>query len=271
MKKILFIAVVLFAYNFSYSQSIKLAYNLKKGQAYSYENKMNMDLTQEMMGQEMKMTTDLSTNFKYFVENVGSKEITFIQTYSETKTHIKSMMFDSTMVSNELVGTNIKLIIKPNGETIKMDIPDSIKAELSGLSGNSRLIKFPDNSLKFGDKWKDSIQDTIDQLGGKINNFSSVEYTLVKKENKNNHDCYLLTFIGDMTIDGKFMQMGMEMYMEGKGKISGTIFVDAKTGMIVYEENQTELNSTLSMSGQENMIIPMFQKINTTKTLVEKK
>jgi hypothetical protein len=269
MKKILFIALTL-VYGFSYSQSVKLTYNLKKGQNYAYENKMNMDITQEMMGQEINMTTDITTSSKFSVDKVSAKEITFLQTYGETKTHIKSPMFDSTIVSKDLESKTITLIIKPNGEKIQTIMSDSLKAELSGLSGNNRLLKFPDNSINFGEKWKESINDTIDQMGGKINTTSNVEYTLVKKEKKNNHECYQITFTGDMTLSGKFTQMGMEMYLEGKGKISGTIYIDIKTGMIINEEDQTEINSNISVTGQENMIIPMSQKMNTSKTLIEK-
>jgi hypothetical protein len=269
MKKILFIALTL-VYGFSYSQSVKLTYNLKKGQNYAYENKMNMDINQEMMGQEINMTTDITTSSKFSVDKVSAKEITILQSYGEIKTHIKSPMFDSTIVSKDLEGKNITLVIKPNGEKIKSEMPDSLKAELSGLSGNSRLIKYPENSINFGEKWKESLNDTIDQMGGKINSVSDIEYTFVKIEKKNNHECYQLTVTGDMTLSGKFTQMGMEMYLEGKGKISGTIYIDIKTGMIIYEEDQTEINSNISVTGQENMVIPMSQKMNTTKTLIEK-
>jgi hypothetical protein len=62
--------------------------------------------------------------------------------------------------------------------------------------------------------------------------------------------------------------MGMDVFIEGKGKLRGTIYFDDKAGLVVKEEGQNDTDLTAAITGQQNMTIPMTQSAKVTRTLM---
>ena len=73
-----------------------------------------------------------------------------------------------------------------------------------------------------------------------------------------------------MTIKGKGTQMGMEMFIEGTGKTQGFYYFDPKISLIVYSEDNTEMDMNVAVSGPQNMTIPMTQSMKTVTKFEEK-
>jgi hypothetical protein len=74
-----------------------------------------------------------------------------------------------------------------------------------------------------------------------------------------------------MNLKGIGTQMGMEMEMEGTGKNEGYFYYDPGTFMVVSSEDQSEMEINVSVTGPQNMTIPMTQSVKTMVTLEEKK
>ncbi len=53
--------------------------------------------------------------------------------------------------------------------------------------------------------------------------------------------------------------MGMDVFTEGGGKMSGTIYFDEKAGMLVSEDSKIDMDLTAAVKGQQNMTIPITQ------------
>jgi hypothetical protein len=62
--------------------------------------------------------------------------------------------------------------------------------------------------------------------------------------------------------------MGNELYMEGKGKNSGTFAFDPALGIVVREDSSVDTEMTAAVTGQQNMTIPISQSARTTHVLI---
>lgn len=72
-----------------------------------------------------------------------------------------------------------------------------------------------------------------------------------------------------MELAGKGKQMNMDLFLEGTGEVTGFFYFDPAASVTVYSEGNTEMNSTITVSGQQNMSIPMTQKVKVVSTTVE--
>jgi hypothetical protein len=72
-----------------------------------------------------------------------------------------------------------------------------------------------------------------------------------------------------LTITGSGKMMGMEFFMEGSGTVKGAYFFDAKAGLMIADENDTNFDMTMAATGQQNITIPISQSMKLTQTLVE--
>lgn len=61
------------------------------------------------------------------------------------------------------------------------------------------------------------------------------------------------------------------MFVEGTGKNKGFGLFDSNSSVVSYIEFETGIDMSISVSGQQNMSIPMSQSMKTVITLQEKK
>jgi hypothetical protein len=86
---------------------------------------------------------------------------------------------------------------------------------------------------------------------------------------KNGHECLKITFTAETEITGRMVQMGMEMFLEGTGYNSGTLWFDEAKGVTVARESSSAQEMTYALTGTMNISIPSTQTIRSSYTLVE--
>jgi hypothetical protein len=253
----------------------KLEYKFQKGKTYRYGHTTNSNITQEMMGKEMKMTNASDMTIRVAVDDLTKEgNIALIVSVDSAKNTTKSPMMDTTMILNNIIGKRTKITVSKIGAVISREVIDTIKNE--GMMGNgsqrgmAQLIRLPEKEVKVGEKWNSTTIDTVESMGGKIFHTSNLEYTLTGKEKKQNHDCLKIDYTGTSSDTGKMMMQGMELFVEGTGKIKGTVYFDQKLGLVVLDESTTDNEQTMAITGQQNMTIPMSVSSKSTKTLLEK-
>jgi len=131
------------------------------------------------------------------------------------------------------------------------------------------FTNLPDKPVKMGEKWTISRADTLDMMGGKTTTSSDIEYTLVGSETKLGHDCLKIEYTGKTTTTGKMSSMGMEMFIEGDGKVSGTVFFDHKLGFTVSVESTSDDERTMATTGQQSMTMLMSSTAKSSSVLLE--
>jgi hypothetical protein len=269
------IAILLSA-SFLFAQdSYKIEYKFQKGTTYRYNHISNSNITQEMMGKEMKMTNASDMTIRVAVDDI-TKEGNFglVVSVDSAKNTTKSPMMDTTMILSNIIGKRTKITVSNMGSVLSREVIDTIKNEgmMGGGSqrGMASMTKLPDKPVKVGEKWTTTTIDTIESMGGKIIHTTNMEFTLTGKETKQKHNCLKLDYTGTTTDTGKMVMNGMDLFVEGSGKVKGTMYFDAKIGITIVDESSTDNEQTMAITGQQNMTIPMSVSTKSVKTLLEK-
>ncbi len=255
-------------------ESFTLEHKFEKGKTYHYTAAANSKVTQEMSGQEMHVAMEA-----WFVPSISLERMTpdgnivLVYAADSARAHIKAPNMDSTLAMANLIGKRTRLTVSPKGEVLKREVIDSVKTDrfMSGL-GLRELIKLPRlaaGPVRMGDKWNVTQADTNDLGGGKIVTTTNTAYTLAGKEKVQGHDCLKITYTGTASTAGKGSMMGMELFVEGTGKSTGTFYFDPEKGMFVRNEAKQENETTMAATGQQNMTIPISSTTETTFSLRE--
>jgi hypothetical protein len=255
-------------------QKYTLAYHFQPGMVYSYADTSLSKQTQEMMGQEMKITTKTITKSHLLGEGVKPDgAMTVVSALDSMTMAMKSPMRDTTMVVGELLGKRTRLTLSAQGAVIAREVIDSIKAK--GMMGSAvsmreffRFHRFSKDQVSVGSTWKSDAADSSEMMGGKMVSRTKMDYTVLAAAMCEGRSCLQIGFKGEITIDGKGSMMGMDLFMEGKGKVSGTVMFDPAQGVVVHETSATDTDMTAAVTGQQNMTIPITANVNLSKWLL---
>lgn len=267
--------LVLFFMVFAQAQdSYQLQYKFQKGKTYRYKSTSTNDMTQEAMGQEMKMTGGSDLITRLVIENVLTDgSMVMVVSADSAVSRTKSPMRDTTMVLSNVIGKRMRITVTRTGEVKAREVIDSVRYETRGVTMRvpqremMSLTNLPQKQVKIGEKWNQSKADTTEMMGGKTITTSDIDYTLAGTENRMGHSCLKIAFTGKTTTTGKMVNMGMEMFTEGSGKVSGTIFFDHKQGLPVSVESTSEDERTVATTGQQNMTMQMSSTGKSTSVL----
>ncbi|RCK75191.1 MAG: hypothetical protein IGBAC_1327 [Ignavibacteriae bacterium] len=279
MKKNIFIVITtvltLLSSSIYGQDKIKLEYKFEKGKTYLYKDETVGDMTQEMMGREMKMKNESKSLVRLVVDNVDKdNKATLIVSSDSVTVHSKTPMRDTTISVKEIEGKRTKIVVSKLGKIFGRETIDSIKVSgrMSAMANREAISfpQFPENAIAVGEKWKSTEVDTTSpDNSGQLIVTRDIEYTLAGKEKKNNYDCFKVTFTGTSSTEGKFNMQGMEFYIEGSGKVKGSFYFATKIGMVIESESETESEMTYASVGENPMTIPITQKIVSKRTLVK--
>ncbi len=255
-------------------EKYSLGYKMEKGKTYRFKQDNKIETTQEMGGQEMKMTTDESSTIKYDITDVSPAGLmTLIYMYEDSKLRMKGMGRDTTMDMQNLKDKKTRAEMAKSGKIIKETPADTTKNAKASPSLNmfasASMPSLPEQAVATGEKWQGITSDTTHSGDGKVIYKKNIGYTLSGKEKKGAHDCLRIDFKGTLELSGTMKQMGMDIAMEGSGESSGSFWFDAASGIMIEETTVTAIEMTMAITGQQQMTIPMSQKVSSSKILVE--
>lgn len=275
MKTSKFLPAVLLAAMFISAQlsaQDALEYKFAKGKTYLYSTASFNNVTQEMAGQEMKFSGETRFLLRAVVDDVKSGSIVLIVSADSAVSRSKSAMRDTTMVLKDLIGKRMKITVSKAGDVLDRQIIDSIQTAVQMRGAQRELLQLlvlPAKPVKQGDKWSSTKSDTVDQMGGKVFTTTQFEFTHAGKEQKLGHNCVKISFTAKMTTNGNMKMQGMELFIEGGGKSSGTTYFDAAKGVPVIVESVTDMETTMAATGPQQMTIPITSSQKSTTTLVQ--
>jgi hypothetical protein len=274
--KLYCVMACLFAYGASFGQEkVNFEYRYQKGKEYAYRQETIFETVFEMYGQETKNNGSSSASIKARVEEVAKTgDITFRHFFDDFRINTKMGAIDTNMMLKELTNKDFFTTITRKGKLVESKMIDTINlaGEIlgNGMSSSDlskEFIVFPDRELKTADTWDYEKSDTVS--GTQLLSKMKATYTLVSQDMKNGHSCWKITYKGTSEMSGKVNQMGMDFFMEGTGDITGTVWFDANSGILVAVENNNTQDMTMAMTGQMQMTIPLTTSVTSKFYLVE--
>jgi hypothetical protein len=271
---LIFVLVALSGFAFS-QEAVDLKYGFVKGKNYVQNIQVNQNITQTMGGQEIKIQSGINSVINYSIENVSSGgSATILASFASLSMHTTMLGRDTTL-SYPVLKYKTRVELSNTGKVLSSTkIDSSVVAGVPGQNELGKMKTLPGKQVKVGEKWQDKGVVNVNAFKGSPLNMeitTDLEYTLVGKESKEGRDLYKISYTGDITITGKGNQMGMDMTIEGTGKAEGFHYFDPGSSMVVYSEENTEMNMNVAVQGPQNMTIPMTQSIKSVTTFEEKK
>jgi hypothetical protein len=257
-------------------QAYTLRYRFDKGKTYRYADTILTKTTQEMMGQEMKMSNNLYAVTRVVADEVGKDGVATLVMSSDTMVVAsKSARGDTTIVPRELLHKRSRVHLSATGNVVKREVVDSLKAtgfmRAASAIGQRELFRFAllsEQPAKIGDKWTGKRSDTTEALGTKGIYNATYEYTLAGVEKFLGRECLKFAYTGKMAVTSKGSMMGMDVFTEGSGTMSGIVYFDEKAGFVIGEEGKTDIELTAALTGQQNMTIPISQSMTQKHVLL---
>ncbi len=244
-----------------------LKYGMNEGTAFQQEIEVAQNTVQSMMGQEITVVGKIKALNEMKVEAVSPEgNATILMKVKELFITQSAMGKDTTM-RFEGMKDAVRGIYSPEGKVISSVKVDSSKAAtIINQMELGRMRMLPGMEKRIGDTWSESYSETKSAASGTpfgLDMAVDNEHTLASKEIRDGKEVYKITSTGTIAITGKGSQMGMEMFVEGNAKVQGYSLFDPALKMIVYSEDDTEMELSIAISGPQNMTIPMTQSIKT--------
>lgn len=290
MKKIALALMMAFTGYLANAQSVTLKLNPDNGSKYDIVAENVSAISQEIMGQTMKIDAATLMDMEYDFKNEGADKLLSI-TYGDTKADIaimgQTMNLDSNSpdtsndgnnVLRSIKGSKISALVGTDGSVKKVMGAEALVEKTKGgdpVSGQmlSELFSpenmkslfeqnykfYPTKAVKPGDSWSSTLE-----LEKPYKMTSKSTYTLQKVEGGKSY----IALKGSMGTDApiKVEQQGMQIELSIEGPITGTLVVDNKTGITESSVLKQDMKGTASAMGQT---IPMI--IESTLTMKAKK
>jgi hypothetical protein len=255
----------------------KLSYRMKKGQRLKYKTNLSVQNSMEVQGSEITSGSEGASVLHLDIEEVGKDgRITYVYALDSLQLKIKTMQMDSTLKNPDgMIGKRTRQIMTAFGKKLKSVAIDSINLPgvmaQSGVSRQSafRFIELADKAVKIGDSWTVSTADTSVQAGGKIIVNTNATYTVAGAVDTLGYKCLRLTYNGKIRLKGNGVNMGMDFSIEGEGPTSGTAYFAPKEGRLVAVVGNSDLETTVALTGQMTMTIPQSTASKLSVVLVK--
>jgi len=247
---------------------------LNKGDSITYLIQTNVDMTQSMMGQEMKMNVSTQSKNIIAVSDIDKDKYYHLSQLSKEMTvKMKMDQMDSTMLVPDITNLPV-LVMSKKGTILRKSVSTNEKGQTMGndfgdVTASSPFIEFPDRKISEGESWETLQNDTVNFMGGDLITNSKTVYTLIGTDEKEGMKCLKINHKTTADNEGTTTMQGMDFLIEGTTIMEGTTWIDLKTAIPVFIDGTAESQMTLLLSGQQNMTIPLTYKTTFTKKLLK--
>ncbi len=283
--KNVYLVVLLFVSFAAKAQNVTKKVSLVKGQQYELVSLVNMNISQEMMGQVMEMKMESTTNNVVEVKEASKNSYVVANTMKRMQmnmTGVQEAKFDSDKKEDmdsqmgealkDKIGKTSELVL--NGQGIITEVRNKPakddEAAAGGMMGNmlgqdgseekeganfSALANLPVKGVKVGESWTDSVVDKDTKV------FTT--YTLKSIKGSDG----IVSMSGNMNVNRDMEQQGMTLQISMQGTILGEYIFDVATGIIKSKKANTKATGTVEAMGQS---IPMTVDTTVTSTISKK-
>jgi hypothetical protein len=270
---ILLLVVCCFSLNTMAQESFSLKYGFENNKKYKYKMINDAIITQTVMGQEMKINSNGTVYTQFETEKINPDNIILLISIDSAKFHVTMPMKDTTSDLSSMVGKKTRFTISNDGKVINKEVVDSVKGSQDlfvQVSGEmTKFILLPEKEIKPGETWNTETTDSINMMGGSLRTKTNSTFTLAGKIDTLGHSCLKVDFKGKTVSEGKTKVMGMDLFIEGNGKLSGTYYFDAGKGLLIGSISNVDNEMTMATTGEQNMIIPISQSSKVIHSIIE--
>lgn len=285
------------------TKPMALNFSPEANTTFTYRSSVEMVNNVKVMGMDQNTTMNQETEVEYVINKIaadGSTDLTMTtkNVMVEQSMPMMSIVFDSknpernepaemANTFKNVVGHQYEVSLDANGKVKSIesesgmfdgafdDNPQgaAIAEQMEGMLGKQAMQQafdrltgfYPEQPVKVGDTW-----NVKSEISAGMQLKTDINYTLKSRSN----GIAVITFDGDLMTDpnGEPLEMmGMSIKYNLKGKQTGEMTVDEKTGWAITSEGVQEMKGTVGMSGEAlggmdmNADMEMNNKFKTEK------
>ncbi|MCU0646105.1 MAG: DUF6263 family protein, partial [bacterium] len=232
----------------------------------------------EQMGQSIAIKTNSLAI--YTITGTGINQQKNLQ--ADVMLDTMSIVMSSPMGENKpdlssVLGKNFGMTFTSKGKELDYTRTEALEIDFGMMAGGKQNLSsnfrnlFPDlpqQPIKIGETWTSKDTLTIPQSGMEINLKTETTNKLEGLEVVAGMECLKITSKSKGTVDGKGERMGMNMGIEGDTDATTTWYFAYKLGIFVKAESESFMESTIAISGPQNMTMPMSQETKSEVKLI---
>lgn len=262
-----------------------LRLRLQKNMTFRYDAETTTSQQMSVMGQDMTNDIAYSVRISMAVADATLDRSSITCTFSDAKTSVSVRGvdenvpgMDTSMSLTQFDGAMMTMTLDPTAKIVSVD--RGTNNEASSLFSSMRIMErintvFPVKEVRVGDTWVRTVTDTIaaGQGDGTIFTTMNLKNTYRGVRDTLGFRCWLIeTESTAFDQRGTISTNGIDLEVDGSGVFRSRTFVEAKTGMTVVTIGDVTSDTRMSVSGQQEMIIPVDTHLTfTVKRRVEKK
>jgi hypothetical protein len=236
---------------------------MPEGQAIKYQNTMNVVQTMDMMGQEMQSTTKMDITFSAKSKGTKNNQNILGVTIDNLNMKSESPQGDFNPDLSSLVGKSFEMNLSFLGKELNLEGAKKLSFETpqgeSNLFSNFQTL-FPNlagKPLKIGDTFTTYDTLDIDEGGISLQMVFENANTLTGYETVDGYECVKVTAKVKGTMKGSGNQGGADLEFEGDIEADDMWLFAYKKGLIVKQKSDSLVESTILVTGPQEMTLPM--------------
>lgn len=276
--------VLLAAPSLTQAQEYNLTYRLPEGQTLKYKRIVEENAFAQL---HSNLTAEIFKKNEAFLNITGieSGDDELVMIYLQDTVFVEETppppdAAQSVTINNILSQIPIRLTITPRGE-LKEAVPQKGILALKGLVDQNLserqlaamamfLPKLPDDPVIAGKMWTIATKDTVVPYPnlGERNSLRiqtvNISYRAEGMEKLDGRNCMKITWSGSTLTEEKYIEGGLERYVEETVATDGSYHFDVKNGVLVAMEQQADTEMTTAYYGEKSGIVPYSNKLHTS-------
>jgi len=250
------------------STGLILQYRMDDGQTVKYSFSEKAIQSMDMMGQTIEVESEKGVLFSMQAEGFKENQNQLNVTVDSMSVNSVSMQGDISGDMSNVIGKSFSMSLSSLGKEADFSGIEAIKYTLGpqgerGISADFETF-FPNLAgipLKTGETWTSKDTMHINEGGMELILFFDYENTLAGFETLQGFECAKITSKYTGTLTGEGSQMGADLTFEGDMEGTDTWYFAYKKGILIQTDVQGFTESTIAVTGPQNMTIPMTMDI----------
>ena len=262
-------------------EPVLLRVRVAKGNAFRY---ILMSTTSQDMTVEMNDITNESTSsltVTMVVNDAALDRADITTTFSDVTSSVRvrgmeelGVARDTTVRLTQFEGASIRLTMDQFGRASK--VSTSLDGTASAFFSSMKILDrfsayLPKEPISVGGSWTlENIDTTAAPSGsGDVRTTAVTVYTYRGIRDTLGTRCWVIDATSSsLTQEGEITANGIDLELEGSGQSQGTTFLDVSNGMVVATRGMVAMQTQMSLSGQQSMVIPVATQMQFTMTRI---
>lgn len=253
-----------------------LEYRMPTGEVLKYKTTQDSDQTMEMMGMSIETKAHKALEFSVAPKGWKGDNHEIEITIDTMDANITSPQGEFSADVASAIGQSFSMTLSRLGKELDVSGAGAIKYEVGpqgerNLEGDFKAMfpDLPDTRADIGYTW--ATQDTIDvdEGGIQVTIISESVNTLVGFEAMMGFECASVTAEVTGTVTGEGEQQGAQVSFEGTMSGSEAWYFAYEQGVLVEISSDIFTDSTIKVTGPQDMTIPMKQKMSIDTKLIQ--